>query len=344
MGALTFYPLQAMLKNVSTVAFGFLFPLAFVLVFGFVGGAGSGLRIGVPNEATRGPLYSALAENGQLILTTGERADLERKLTLGKIEALVDVTSTGLEVVLNSANPDGRLAQLWVEDAVGKLNLAATGLPPRYEMRVSEVAGRRNRYIDFALPGQIGMALISTAVFGTVFGLIYLKKSLVLKRLFALPVRGMTILIGQGIARLVMAIIQAIVILGIGVFGFGFQLANGWVTFVAMLGLCGLGLLVFLGFGLFIAGLTANENAAGPIANLVTLPQFLLSGVFFPTDVFPAWLRAIADSLPLSHLNSAMRQVTAEGAGFNDVLPALLALVVWGAVAYVGAARTFRWV
>ncbi|MBI2320352.1 MAG: ABC transporter permease, partial [Betaproteobacteria bacterium] len=272
------------------------------------------------------------------------RAELERKLRLGKIEAVVELKSSGIEIMLNSANPDGRLAQLWIEDTIDKLNLAAAGVPPSYDSQVHEVAGRRNRYIDFALPGQIGMALISTAVFGTVFGLLYLKKALVLKRLFASPVRGVTILVGQGIARLVMAIFQAVVILVIGVFAFGFQLANGWVTFAGMLALATLGLLVFLGFGLFIAGRTANENAAGPIANLVTLPQFLLSGVFFPTDVFPSWLRLIADSLPLSHLNAAMRQLTIEGAGFVDLLPSLLALVAWGAVSYLAAARAFRWV
>lgn len=344
LGALTYYPLRAMLRNPSTVAFGFLFPVAFVLVFGFIGGGGPGLRLGLPGGASSGVLGTALEANPSLTLVPGDQTELERQLRLGKIDAMVDISGNRLNLILNTANPQGRLAVLWIEDTLNKLNLQAAGVSaPRYELQVSEIAGRRNRYIDFALPGQIGMALISTAIFGTVFGLIYLKRALVLKRLFATPVHGVTILLGQGFARLLMAILQATAILAIGVFAFGFQLANGWVTFLGIVALSALGLIVFLGFGLFIAGRTVDENAAGPITNLVTLPQFLLSGVFFPTDVFPTWLKVIADSLPLSQLNSAMRQVTTEGAGFMDILPSLFALGVWGVVGYVAAARTFKW-
>ena len=187
------------------------------------------------------------------------------------------------------------------------------------------------------------MALISTAVFGTVFGLLFLKQALILKRLFATPVRGATILLGQGLARLIMALAQAAVILGVGVLVFGFQLANGWSTFFGMLALSALGLTAFMVFGLAIAGWTSDANAANPITNLVTLPQFLLSGVFFSTDAFPTWVRPVAENLPLSHFNLAMRQVATEGLGLTEILPSLLALCAWGVGSYVLAARTFKW-
>src|SRR4030095_9962519 len=114
-----------------------------------------------------------------------------------------------------------------------------------YLLIVSEVAGRTDRYIDFALPGMIGFAVLSTAIFGTVFGLLFLKQALILKRLLATPVHGITILVGQALARLVVALLQTTVILALGVFAFGFQLANGMATFAAMVALSGLGLIVF---------------------------------------------------------------------------------------------------
>ncbi len=133
-------------------------------------------------------------------------------------------------------------------------------------------------------------------------------------------------------------------ILAVGILAFGFQLANGWATALEILVLVVIGLFAFLGFGLFIAGRTTDENAASPLTNLFTLPQFLLSGVFFPTDAFPSWVRMIADVLPLTFFNAAMRQIATEGAGLQDVLPAILALCAWGVFSYVLAARTFKWV
>lgn len=341
---LTRYPLLAMLRNPATSTFGFLFPLGLILIFGLIGGGGGGMRLGVPTGSASEAVYSALEQSPGANLIRANRAELEQQLRLGKLDGIVESQADRVTLVLNSANPQGGLATLMVRQSVDSLNLQAAGVArPAYGLQVEEIAGRRNRYIDFALPGQIGMALISTAVFGTVFGLIFLKQALILKRLFATPVRGGTILLGQGLARLIMALAQAAVILAVGVLVFGFQLANGWLTFFGLIALSALGLAAFMGFGLAIAGWTNDANAANPLTNLVTLPQFLLSGVFFPTDVFPSWLRPLAESLPLSHFNIAMRAVATEGLGLTEILPSLVALSAWGVASYVVAARTFKW-
>ena len=343
--ALTKYPLVAMTRNISTVAFGFLFPLAFIAVFGLIGGGGSGLRIGIAPSDTGSSVFAALAQSPGLNFVQQGESDLDRQLRLGKLDGVVHIQGDRVVLQVNSASPQAQMAPLWIQAALDRLSLRAAGLTdPPFGLEVSEVSGRRDRYIDFALPGQIGFALLSTAIFGTVFGLLFLKKALILKRLFATPVHGITILLGQGLARLILALAQTVLILAIGVLGFGFQLANGWITLFQMLVLSALGLLVFMGFGLVIAGRTNDENAASPLTNLVTLPQFLLSGVFFPTDVFPTWMRTVADLLPLTYFNSAMRQVATEGAGFVDILPSILGLCAWGIVSYLFAARTFKWV
>jgi ABC-2 type transport system permease protein len=342
--ALAKYPLIAMTRNVSTVAFGFMFPLVFIAVFGLIGDRGATLRIGIAPGATASPLFTTLSQVPGLDYVHEDAQELERRLHLGKLDAIMDIQGDRVELRVNAASPQANISRLWVQAALDQQNLRSAGVPPRYTVEVREVSGRRDRYIDFALVGQIGFALMSTAVFGTVFGLLYLKKALILKRLFATPVHGITILLGQGLARLIIALSQTVLILMVGMLAFGFQLANGIVTMLAMLALATLGLLVFLGFGLLIAGRTSDENAASPLTNLFTLPQFLLSGVFFPTDVFPAWLRMFADVLPLTVFNSAMRQVATEGAGVLEVLPAVLGLVAWGILSYTLAARTFKWV
>jgi ABC-2 type transport system permease protein len=343
--ALTLFPFIAMMRNIATFAFGFLFPVVFISVFGLIGGGGGGPRLGVPSETARGPAYEALERSPAITLLSGDRAELERLLRLGKLDGVVDIVGGRLTLQVNSASPSSQASRLFVQSALDRLNLVATGVTtPPYQLDVSEVAGRTDRYIDFALPGQIGFAVLSTAIFGTVFGLLFLKQALILKRLLATPVHGITILLGQAFARLVVALLQTVVILALGVFAFGFQLANGLVTFAGMVGLSGLGLIVFLGFGLLIAGQARDENGASPLTNLITLPQFLLSGVFFPTDVFPGWVRIIADVLPLTFFNSAMRQLATEGAGLGELWLPILGLCVWGVLAYAIAARTFKWV
>jgi len=244
-----------------------------------------------------------------------------------------------------SANPQqsGTITSV-VTGVVDKLNLQLSQITdPPITLKREEVSNRPVRYIDFALPGQIGFSLLSTAVFGTVFGLIYLKKSLVLKRMFATPTKALTILLAQGTSRLIVALLQTILILAIGVLVFKFYLPHGIITFLELLLLSTIGLVAFLGFGYFFAGIANNENSAGPLVNLITLPQFLLSGTFFSTDSFPSWVQPIANNLPLSYFNAAIRKITIEGGTLTDTIPYMLGLLAWGAVMYILASRTFKW-
>ena len=124
---------------------------------------------------------------------------------------------------------------------------------------------------------------------------------------------------------------------------FKFYLPHGIITFLELMLLSTIGLIAFLGFGYFMAGLANDENSAGPLVNLVTLPQFLLSGTFFSTDNLPTWIQPIANNLPLSYFNMAIRKITTEGGSLYETVPYLLGLLVWGAVMYILAARTFKW-
>jgi len=110
-----------------------------------------------------------------------------------------------------------------------------------------------------------------------------------------------------------------------------------------MLLLSALGLIVFMGFGFAISGVAKNETLVPPLANMITLPQFLLSGTFFSVDVFPKWLQNISYALPLTHLNDALRKVAFEGASLVGVSYEILILLAWGVGIYLLAGRLFRW-
>ncbi|MBI5044505.1 MAG: ABC transporter permease [Candidatus Levybacteria bacterium] len=348
---LTYSSLRAQTRNPATFAFGFIFPIVFISIFGLIGGGNSKVTLGIPPQAeTTSTIIAALEKQSSFI--TLERSDyqtLEKRLKQGKIAGIVQIGREGeteiVDFTTSSANAiQTAQAQSVLRGIVDQSNLIESGIVnPPIVLELKEVSGRQARYIDFALPGQIGFSILSTAIFGTVFGLIYLKKALVLKRMFATPTKALTILLAQGSSRLIMTLIQTILILLVGVLVFKFYLPHGIITLFELIILTSFGLIAFLGFGYFIAGFANDENSASPLTNLITLPQFLLSGTFFSTDVLPKWLTPIANNLPLSYLNTAIRHVTTEGGTLVETWPYLLGLSAWGVVMYLLAARTFKW-
>lgn len=348
--ALAWYSLRAQTRNPATFAFGFIFPVVFISIFGLIGGGASKLAVGIPSNAnTQNPIIKTLEKSAFITVTNEDREALDKKLQRGKLAGIVSTSETNptseITLLVSTAAPqEAATLRSLVNGVVDKTNLNLAGVTnPPVNIVETHIEGREARYIDFALPGQIGFSLLSTAIFGTVFGLIYLKKALVLKRMFATPTKAMTILLAQGTSRLIVAMLQTVLILAIGVLVFKFYLPLGFITFLQLLLLSAIGLIAFLGFGYFFAGIANDENSAGPLVNLITLPQFLLSGTFFSTDSLPTWLQPIANNLPLSYFNAAIRKVTTEGGSLTDTVPYMLGLLAWGAVMYILAARTFKW-
>lgn len=352
--SMAFYSFRAQLRNPATFAFGFIFPIVFISVFGLIGsGNGINIKLGVPNGSTdQTPIYKVVQNISSFQISRGSEASLRDQVTKGKIDAMLTVNPVEqkpgqfkVDLETSAVNPQtSAAAESIIRGVVDQVNLQAAQVKePAFVFSREVAAGREFHYIDFALPGMIGFALLSTAIFSTAFGLIFLKKTLVLKRIFATPTRPGSIILGQGLARLIVALLQTILLLAFGIIVFNFHLAHGWTTAVEMLLLSTFGLVVFLGFGLFISGISSDENAVAPLANLITLPQFLFSGTFFSTDAFPKFVQPIANNLPLSYLNVAMRKIATEGAGLQDILWYLLGLIAWGIFAYFLASRTFKW-
>lgn len=347
---LSWYFFKAQTRNPATFAFGFIFPLVFISIFGIIGGGPQKVSVGIPTDSsTDNQIIKAVTQQEFIQPVREEREMLESQLTQGKIAGVLTVQDSNntyhVHLQTSQAQPQQTaILTSYLNGVVDKTNLRIAGVTnPAVTLQVQEISGRQFRYIDFALPGQIGFSLLSTAIFGTVFGLVFLKKSLVLKRMFSTPAQPLTILIAQGTSRLILAMLQTLLILAVGVFVFKFYLPHGLLTLAELILISAFGLVAFLGFGYFMAGLANDENSAGPLVNLITLPQFLLSGTFFPIDNLPSWIQPIAGNLPLSYFNTAVRMVTTEGGTLVNAFPYLGGLLVWGIVMYLLAAKTFRW-
>ncbi len=355
--AITKASLKAILRSPSTVVFSLGFPLIFILVFGFVGEGVVKVRVGIDHSTdTSDHVFQSLKKIGSLKLVTDEpEREMVADMKKGRLTAILKIIRQRqdpngfprytLQVTTSSAGADKiQLLQSVLRDAIERANEIVYKNNPTVATVVTEtVPGRAYKQIDFILPGMLGFSLLSAGIFGTAFLFFSLRQTLVLKRFFATPVNRSYILLGEGLARLIFQVFGAIVIIGIGYYFFGYTLIHGFETFLVMLLLSAFGLAVFMGFGFVVSGVAKNESTIPPIANLITLPQFLLAGTFFPIDVFPAWLQPICRIMPLTYLNDALRKIAFEGARIWDVYPQILVLSVWGIVIYAVAIKVFKW-
>lgn len=350
--ALTKASFRSIMRSPSAVVFTLAFPLIFIFVFGFLSGGGMKVDIAVaPNSDLQNPIIMALEKINIINLTKNDsQQNIDKKLEKGDYDALISVERNPngqpafiTNVKYTSVSMDkGNILKSILNELSYKLN--TQNLKPTVtEIRATTVKGRLHRYIDFLLPGQLGFSLLSTGVFGTAFIFFSLRQNLVIKRFFATPVKRASIVIGEGIARIGFALIGAVFIILIGHYCFQFTLIHGALTVINMLVLATLGVIVFMGFGFVVSGLAKNESTIPPISNIITLPQFLLSGTFFSIDAFPKWLQPISRALPLTYLNDAMRQVAFEGASLWDVKHQMLIMVIWGIGIYAVAVKTFKW-
>ncbi|MFY0255123.1 ABC transporter permease [Chitinophaga sp. 30R24] len=354
--AITKGSLRGIFRSPSAVVFSLGFPLVFILVFGFIGGSTVSVKVGVNRQTDiNSAFYQVLSKVGTLKLITDQPAtEMEDDLKKGRIVAILDIVSRQginnvpayeVHIRTSTATDAGKKAVLM---SVLK-NVTAT-LDDHFYQRPSvatfiqtEVPGREFKTIDFILPGQLGFALMSAAVFGTAFLFYNMRQTLVLKRFFATPIKRTYIVLAEALSRMIFQLISSVVIIALGHFAFGFTLVHGFATFLEMLVLSVFGLLVFMGFGFVVSSLAKNESTIPPLANIFTLPQFLLAGTFFPIDSFPAWLQPVCKLMPLTWLIDALRKVAFEGMHLWHVGWDIAILTLWGIVVYAVAVKVFKW-
>jgi ABC-2 type transport system permease protein len=347
--------LQAILKSPSAIIFTIAFPLIFILVFGFLGNSpGFSIRVASkPGSDTTSQLYAVLHQLPVLKWADKDSAGVAKLLKQGDIVATIDIqkqpdgVKPEYKIVLDAASTEVQKAQQLQNMLTGIIQGQDAEIRKRQDelvridMHVSQV--RDYKTIDFILPGQLSFSLLASGVFGTAFVFFNLRQTLVLKRFFATPVRKDIIVISEGLARMVFQMLGTVIIISLGHFVFGFTLYHGFITFLEILLVCSIALLVFMGFGFVISGIAKSESAIPPFSNLITLPQFLLAGTFFPIDNFPKWMQGFCNLLPLTYLNDALRKISFDGASLWEVHTDILALLVWGVIIYAIAGKTFKW-
>ena len=232
--------------------------------------------------------------------------------------------------------PESRAARLAVDQALQR----AAGRADAFASSSVEITEPGARYVDFLVPGLLGMNLMGTGMWGVGFSLVVARNGKLLKRLVAAPVKRSHLLGAQLVSRLIFLVPEAGALLLFAWFLLDVPL-RGSLFALSLVSL--LGALAFTGLGLLTAARPRTIEGVSGVMNLVMVPMWVFSGIFFSTERFPAALQPFIQALPLTALNDALRGVMLDGAGLVALAPELLNLTLWGAISFAVALKVFRW-
>jgi len=321
------------LRETEAIFWVFGFPLILALALGFAFREKPPDRVPVAVLSQKD--LAALQKSQALSPRLMTEAEAQEALRHGKVSLVVDA-SHSLTYRYDPTSPDGRTARREVDDAL-QTAAGRRDVVPAHDAFVHEQGAR---YIDFLIPGLLGMNLMGTGMWGMGFTIANARMKKLLKRLIATPMRKSQYVTSQFLSRLLFLIVEVIVLVAFGWLVFGVRV-NGSIAVLALL--CIVGGYAFSGLGLLTASRARTLEGVSGLMNLIMMPMWLCSGVFFSYERFPNSVKPFIRALPLTMLNDALRAVMNDAAPLTKVLPHLAALAVWGIVTFAIGLKIFRW-
>ena len=321
-------------------------------VFGFPLLLSLGLGIAFRNKPADGTSVVVVAGNqakntlsmlqGSSGHTVIRAAELDREAALkgfrlGKFDLVIEPNAAGsFTYHYDPARPESALSRAQVDATLQ----AAAGRKDTLTTSALASSEPGSRYIDFLIPGLIGMSLMNSGMWGIGFSLVDMRQRKLMKRFVATPMRRSDFLLAVMSSRLILMVIEVGLLLVFGMLVFHMPVAGSVLT-VLVLGF--IGAVAFGGVGLLTACRAQKVESVNGLINLVMMPMWIFSGVFFSYEHFPAMALPLIRALPLTALNDALRATILEGASLASQSGRLLVLVLWGGISFVVALRWFRW-
>src|SRR2546421_3480880 len=315
--------------------FGFPIVLAFALGLAFRNSGPGELQVGVAAGPNDRSVAATLDSSPHLAATVLDTAAARLRLRTGRIALLV-VPGEPVVYRYDSTRTESRLARLEVDDVLQR----ARGRRDPAPVRDDRVVAPGSRYIDFLIPGLLGMNLLGSGIWGVGFSVVQARQKKLLKRFMATPMRRSHYLLSFILSRLVFLIVEIGFLVGFGWLMFGVAVRGSLAT---LGGVAILGAFSFASLGLLLASRARTVEGVSGLMNLVMLPMWIFSGVFFSASRFPDAVQPLIRVLPLTAVNDALRATMLQGAPLGAVSVELGIIIGWGAVSFVIALRIFRW-
>ncbi|MFA6909101.1 MAG: ABC transporter permease [Patescibacteria group bacterium] len=353
---LTLSAIKMFARNKQALFFTIFMPVIIMGVFGLIGfDKVPKIELGVvtqnPSVQTQ-QFVEQLKQISAFDVTTGSEPEEREALSTGD-RALVllipdELIPTGqgqpqrqtITVLKNvGQEQQAQTAISIVSQILDKTTISIAQAPELFALDVQSINARNVRYIDFLLPGIVALAVMQMAVFSVAFVFVDYKEKGILKRLLATPLKPYQFVTANVVTRLLVAIMQSAILIAIGVLIFKSHIVGSyWLILPSVI----VGGAMFLGLGFTISGLAKTVEAVPAIANLIVFPMLFLGGTFFPLDTMPSWLQGIVQFLPLTYFSHALREVMANGSGFDAIKTDLLWMTGWAVVLIILANVTFK--
>jgi ABC-2 type transport system permease protein len=337
---LTLVRFREFVREPEAVFWTFVFPVL------LAAGLGVAFR-NRPAEVTQVGVVMAAPDAAALAATLERQPELSAEvlddsaaahaLRTGRV-ALIAIPRAGggVEYRYDEERPEGRTARL-LADAALQRAAGRRDPVPVVERHVSE---RGSRYIDFVIPGLLGLNLMGSGIWGLGFGIVDARRKKLLKRLIATPMSRVQYLASFMLSRLILLVGEVAALVGFGVLVFAVPVRG---TLIELGVLCLLSALTFSGLGLLVASRAKTMEGVSGLMNLVMLPMWIFSGVFFSANNFPAAAQPFIQALPLTAVNDALRAHMLEGAGLVAIAGELAVIVAWTVGSFFLALQLFRW-
>ncbi|MBN1679032.1 MAG: ABC transporter permease [Anaerolineae bacterium] len=356
-------------RDVSALFWTVAFPLFFIVIFGiiFSGEGDISFALGIVNED--GAPSARLVESFEMVeafdIKTGSLDDELKALEDGDRSAVIVIPPgmgqhigehttqlmsdpgqesdpAALQVYYDPADQNSSQIVLNIIDkVVAGMNETMLGITPVVTVETLSVTADDLRSIDYLLPGVLAMSLMQLGLFGTAAPLVSMREKGVLRRMGATPLSKTNLLASQLAFRVTLAFMQAALIVVVGALLFEVHIETQ--NLPAIIGVVLFGAATFITMGYFISGLAKTEEA---VQGIVSLPNFIfmfLSGIFFPVEVMPSWIRPVVDVIPLTYLGDALRETMIDAGSTYSMTRSLVILGVWLVICAVLAVRFFRW-
>jgi ABC transporter DrrB family efflux protein len=331
---LTMARFRLFLREPEAIFWIFIFPILLAVGLGiaFRNRPADVLQVG----ATTVQLTHAMAADKGLTSTTMNEAEGTHELATGQVLLLAIQRADGVAYKYDDTNPDARTARLLADRAIQ----AAAGRKDAVQAGNELVHETGARYIDFVVPGLLGLNLMGSAMWGLGFAIVEARQKKLLKRLVASPMPKWQYLASFLISRLTMQTIEVAFFLGFAKIAFGVPFRGSlWQLCL----LCVMTSLAFSALGLLVATRAKTMEAVSGLMNLVMLPMWILSGVFFSATRFPAAIQPVVRALPLTAAIEAMRGNMLQGTGLGQMMMQVGLLFAWFVVPFAISLLIFRW-
>ncbi len=349
--------MKIFLRDRQSIFFSLFFPVVFMSIFAFIrGGGAEPVPLGVANQsdsAAAAQLVEMLRDDFSFTVITGAEDELRGQLITGDQMLVLVVppdfsesaAAGGVPASLRLLADTSQFNQLPLVEPMLEQKLMAIerdfrGEEAMFSIEVENVQALSQSYLDFLLPGLLGMMLMQLSVAGSGYNVVEFRRKGILKRLFVTPIMPRDFVAAIVVARLGIVLIQLTVLLAFALFVLNVNIVGSFAEFYLVAVIASL---VFLNIGFCIGSMAKTQQAIMAIGNIVIFPQIVLSGVFYPIDAMPGIVQPLAQVLPLTFVVSGLRDIAVAGETLAQIVPSLIGMAVWFAIGFALATRMFVW-